>query len=190
MTLRLTALLIATLAVGACTGGTDGPFSNPSEGALAGVASELPLGDGAIPGSPDDPTSPAYFQQTVGDRILFEVDQSTLNAQAREVLDLQADFLLRNMEYSAIIEGHADEQGTTEYNLALGARRAASVRDHLISRGIAGDRLRTVSFGKERPLQICSSENCYAQNRRGVTILDGLPTPVAVAEAVTPSEGA
>lgn len=190
MTFRFTALFVATLALAGCTGGTDGPFSNPNEGALSGVASDLPPGGTATPGSPDDPSSLAYFQQTVGDRILFEVDQSTLNAAARDVLDQQADFLLRNMEYTALIEGHADEQGTTEYNLALGARRAASVRDHLVSRGVGADRLRTVSFGKERPLQICSSESCYAQNRRGVTILDAGSIPVAAAAAPTTGGGA
>jgi peptidoglycan-associated lipoprotein len=86
-------------------------------------------------------------------------------------LDGQADWMLRNTEYSAIIEGHADEQGTREYNLALGARRAASVQQYLVSRGVASSRLRTVSYGKERPLEICSAESCYEQNRRAVTVL-------------------
>lgn len=167
MTLKLTLGLVALLALGACAS-NDAPFSNPDDSAL----SDGQFGGDVQVGSADDPTSLAYFQERVGDRILFDVDQSTLNAAGREILDLQADFLLRNMSYLAIIEGHADEQGTREYNLALGARRAASVRDHLVSRGISGDRLRTVSYGKERPLQICSAESCYAQNRRGVTVLD------------------
>ena len=108
----------------------------------------------------------------MGDRVLFEVDTSTLTAEGRATLDDQADWLLRNMEYNALIEGHADEQGTRDYNLALGARRAAAVRDYLLTRGITEGRLRTISYGKERPLAICSEESCYRQNRRAVTVLE------------------
>jgi len=107
----------------------------------------------------------------VGDRVLFEVDQHTLTAQARQVLDGQADWLLRNADYDAVIEGHADEQGTREYNLALGARRANSVLEYLLSRGVPADRLDVVSYGKERPIEICSAESCYAKNRRAVTVI-------------------
>lgn len=134
-------------------------------------------GNGAlVPGSPSDPRSPAYFQQTVGDRVLFAVDQSTLSPQAQTVLQGQADWLLANTDYVATIEGHADEQGTREYNLALGARRANAAREYLISRGVAGNRLTTVSYGKERPIEICSTEDCYSKNRRAVTVLTGSTT--------------
>ncbi|MDA7965904.1 peptidoglycan-associated lipoprotein Pal [Ruegeria sp.] len=126
-----------------------------------------------VPGSPSDPRSPAYFQQTVGDRVLFAVDQSTLTPQAQTILQGQADWLLANPDYVATIEGHADEQGTREYNLALGARRANAAREFLISRGVAGNRLQVVSYGKERPIEICSTEDCYAKNRRAVTVLTG-----------------
>jgi peptidoglycan-associated lipoprotein len=78
---------------------------------------------------------------------------------------------MQNPGYAAIIEGHADEQGTREYNLALGARRAAAVQNFLISQGVAANRLRTISYGKERPLEVCSEEACYAKNRRAVTVL-------------------
>ena len=115
--------------------------------------------------------SPEYFSDTIGDRVLFEVDESTLNAEARALLTRQAGWLLDNQSYSALIEGHADEQGTREYNLALGARRASAVQQYLIAQGVAPGRLRTVTFGKERPLEICSQEACYAKNRRAVTIL-------------------
>lgn len=118
-----------------------------------------------------DPTSVAFFQQSVGDRVLFEVDQSTLSAQGRATLDGQARWLSTNSDYTAIIEGHADEQGTREYNVALGERRANSVRDYLVNSGVATSRLRVVSYGKERPIEICSAEGCYAKNRRAVTIL-------------------
>lgn len=129
------------------------------------------LGAGVVPGGPNDPTSAAYFAQTVGDRVLFSVDESTINPQARGILDEQARWLAANPAFTASIEGHADEQGTREYNLALGGRRANAVRDYLITRGIPASRLTTVSFGKERPIEICSVEACYAKNRRAVTVL-------------------
>lgn len=128
-------------------------------------------GDGVIAGSINDPTSPAYFSATVGDRVLFAVDQSTLTTQGQATLDAQAGWLASNGEYSALIEGHADEQGTSAYNLALGARRASAVQNYLISVGVAPNRLKTISYGKERPLEICSEESCYAQNRRSVTVI-------------------
>lgn len=144
--------------------------SNNDPSALGGGAG----GSGSLlPGSPSDPRSPAYFQQTVGDRVLFAVDQSTLSPQAQTVLQGQADWLLANPDFVANIEGHADEQGTREYNLALGARRANAAREYLISRGVAGNRLTTVSYGKERPIEICSTEECYSKNRRAVTVLTG-----------------
>ncbi len=120
-----------------------------------------------------DPASPAFFQRSVGDRVLFSVDESTLSAAARATLDEQARWLATNGSYTALIEGHADEQGTREYNLALGARRASAVRDYLVNAGVAPARLETVTFGKERPEAICSTEDCYAQNRRAITVLNG-----------------
>jgi peptidoglycan-associated lipoprotein len=83
----------------------------------------------------------------------------------------QAQWLNTNPGYAAIIEGHADEQGTREYNLALGAKRASAVQEFLISQGVAANRMRTISYGKERPLEVCSDEACYAKNRRAVTVL-------------------
>ena len=83
----------------------------------------------------------------------------------------QAQWLNTNPEYTAVIQGHADEQGTREYNLALGARRAASAREYLVAQGVLASRLRTVTFGKERPIEICSQEACYAKNRRAVTVI-------------------
>lgn len=160
--LRKALAFCAVLAISACTnaaGYDDTNSTNLNSGGTGG------------PGTASDPTSIAYFQQTVGDRILFAVDQSTLSDNGRIVLQGQADWLLSNTDYTAVIEGHADEQGTREYNLALGARRANAAREFLVSRGIAGNRLKVVSFGKERPIEICSDENCYAKNRRAVTVL-------------------
>src|SRR5690606_16203522 len=96
---------------------------------------------------------------------------STLSPEGRVILANQAGWLNQNQGFSAVIEGHADEQGTREYNLALGARRANSVQEYLISQGVPPGRLRTVSYGKERPLAICSTEECYSKNRRAVTVV-------------------
>lgn len=154
-------LLVAAGALSACSTGAD-RFGG---GAGAGAG-----GAGAL-GSAADPTSVAYFQEAVGDRILFVVDTSTLTPEAQGILQGQAQFMMQNGDYTAIIEGHADERGTRQYNLALGERRAAAVQDFLVTQGVASNRLRTVTYGKERPLEICSEEACYAQNRRAVTVL-------------------
>ena len=123
-----------------------------------------------------EPNTVEYFQASIGDRVHFEVDQSTLTAAARSTLDAQAGWLTEYSAFTALIEGHADEQGTREYNLALGARRAAAVKEYLVSRGIPADRLRTITYGKERPIEVCSSESCWSQNRRAVTVIDGAGT--------------
>jgi peptidoglycan-associated lipoprotein len=167
MTLAVKSLLIvAALGLAACKNpdryGAGGPGG---AGGAGGGIDTTGLGD------PNNPTSIAYFNQRVGDRVLFAVDQSTLSPEARTILAAQAQWLLTNGGYAAIIEGHADEQGTREYNLALGARRAAAVQNFLISQGVAANRLRTISYGKERPLEVCSEEACYAKNRRAVTVL-------------------
>ena len=152
-------LLLAVLGLAAC--------NNPDRYGAGGAGA----GAGAGQGGAGDPTSVAYFNQTVGDRILFAVDQSTLSDAARGVLAGQAQWLTTNADYAVIIEGHADEQGTREYNLALGAKRANAVQNYLISQGVAAGRMRTVSYGKERPIEVCSEEACYAKNRRAVTVL-------------------
>lgn len=162
MTILKTAAMLATLALlGACTN-ADRFGSGSGDGAGA---------NGGLAGSINDPSSPAYFNATIGDRVLFQVDQSTVTQQGQATLDGQADWLLSNTAYSALIEGHADEQGTSDYNLALGARRASAVQNYLISRGVAPNRLKTISYGKERPIEICSTESCYMQNRRAVTVI-------------------
>lgn len=162
------ALLCAGLALAACT---DGNRFGAGDGADLDPADQQGAGLGAEDGSADDPATPAYFQESVGDRVLFAVDQSTLSGDSESVLDAQADWLLTNTDYTAVIEGHADEQGTREYNIALGDRRANAVRDYLVAQGVPSSRLRTVSYGKERPVELCSDESCYSQNRRAVTVL-------------------
>ena len=119
----------------------------------------------------NDPASRGYFKNSVGDTVLFDVDEFTLNSASKAALDIQAEWLVSNPGYVIVLEGHADERGTREYNLALGFRRAQSVQEYLVARGVSGPRLKTRSYGKERPVEICSSERCYEKNRRTVTIL-------------------
>jgi peptidoglycan-associated lipoprotein len=123
-------------------------------------------GAAAAPGSQQD------FVVNVGDRVFFETDSSELTEQARATLDKQAQWLGNYNRYSFTIEGHADERGTREYNIALGARRAQTVREYLVSRGVAANRMRTISYGKERPVAVCDDISCWSQNRRAVTVLD------------------
>jgi peptidoglycan-associated lipoprotein len=108
----------------------------------------------------------------VGDRVFFETDSTDLTPTATATLDKQAQWLSRYGRYTFLIEGHADERGTREYNFSLSARRAQTVRDYLVSRGIEASRFRTVSYGKERPVAVCNDISCWSQNRRGVTVLD------------------
>lgn len=164
------ALVAAILATAACTNPNRFGAGAGAGGAGAGMNAGAGAGAGIV-GSPLDPASPAYFNQTVGDRVHFVVDSSSLDSAAMATLNGQANWLLTNTDYQAVIEGHADEQGTREYNVALGARRANAVREYLISRGVSSSRLRTVSYGKERPIAVCSEESCYRQNRRAVTII-------------------
>jgi peptidoglycan-associated lipoprotein len=149
----IAALMVAALALGACA-------NNPAADANASAAGA------AAPGSQQD------FVVNVGDRVFFETDQTDLTAQGRETLDKQAQWLSRYSQYTFTIEGHADERGTREYNIALGARRAQSVRDYLVARGIQAQRMRTISYGKERPVAVCNDISCWSQNRRAVTVLN------------------
>jgi peptidoglycan-associated lipoprotein len=147
----------ATLAATLLAAGCAGQQKALEQGAGIGVAS---------PGSAQD------FQVNVGDRVFFTVDSSTLTPQARATLDRQAQWLNQYGQYAFTVEGHADERGTREYNLALGARRANAARDYLISRGVAANRMRTISYGKERPVAVCNDISCWNQNRRAVTVLN------------------
>ena len=149
----LVAVLAAALAISACA-------SKPEDNAQASAAGV------ATPGSQQD------FVVNVGDRVFFETDSSELSPQSRATLDKQAQWLNTYNQYGQFtVEGHADERGTREYNIALGARRAQTVRDYLISRGVASNRMRTISYGKERPVALCDDISCWSQNRRAVTVL-------------------
>ena len=149
---KLAMALAAGLALAACA-------SNPNPAAVGAAGA-------AAPGSQQD------FVVNVGDRVFFESDSSELTAQSRGTLDKQVQWLQTYNRYAFTIEGHADERGTREYNIALGARRAQAVRDYLASRGIEPARMRTISYGKERPVAVCNDISCWSQNRRAVTVLN------------------
>ena len=117
------------------------------------------------------PGSQQEFLVTVGDRVFFETDSSALTPTAQQTLDKQAVWLNRYTNYRILIEGHADERGTREYNIALGARRASVVVNYLVSKGVNPGRITSKSFGKERPVAICNDISCWSQNRRAVTVV-------------------
>jgi len=153
--LKLTAVFVAALSLAACANKSALEDSN----ALANAGA-------ATPGSQQD------FVVNVGDRVFFETDSTELTQQAVGVLNKQVQWLQTYNRYSFTIEGHADERGTREYNIALGAKRAQTVRDYLVSRGIEAGRMRTISYGKERPVAVCNDISCWSQNRRAVTVLN------------------
>jgi len=148
---KFAAVILAGLMVASCA-------KSPVDSNAAGTS--------AAPGSQQD------FVVNVGDRVFFESDQSDLSPQAVATLDRQIQWLQTYNRYAFTIEGHADERGTREYNIALGAKRAQSVREYLIARGIDASRMRTISYGKERPVAVCDDISCWSQNRRAVTVLN------------------
>lgn len=160
-------LVVGLVALSACSNG--GLFNDGRKAAAdAAAAAAASAGTGTI-----DQSTISFFNTSVGDRVLFPVDQATLTGAAVAILDQQAAWLQANPQYQAKIEGHADEQGTRDYNIALGDRRATAVFNYLVSKGVAPGRMTTVSYGKEQPLAICSDESCWSQNRRAVTVVAG-----------------
>ncbi len=117
------------------------------------------------------PGSVADFRQNVGDRVFFDTDQSTVREDGRQTLNRQAEWLKKYGNYQITVEGHCDERGTREYNLALGERRANAARQYLVAQGIPAARIKTISYGKERPDPVGSDEAAWARNRRAVTAL-------------------
>jgi peptidoglycan-associated lipoprotein len=126
-----------------------------------------PVARGPLPGSAED------FRVNVGDTVHFAFDQYNVESSDQGTLGKQAAWLARYPSVRVTVEGHADERGTREYNLALGARRANAVKEYLVAQGVAAGRIETVSYGKERPVCTSSDESCWAQNRRGVTVITG-----------------
>ncbi len=151
--------LAAVLALAGCANKKTLPNS-PGELGLAA--------NGAVPGSQQD------FTLNVGDRIFFDTDSAAIRPDAAQTLSRQAQWLAKYSNERVTIEGHADERGTREYNLALGARRAAATKNFLVSRGVSAARIKTISYGKERPVAVCDDISCWSQNRRAVTVVSGV----------------
>jgi len=149
-------ILVAALSVGACA------KNNPVDQNSAAMANA----SAASPGSQQD------FVVNVGDRVWFQVDSSELTQQSIATLEKQAQWLRAYPQYQFTVEGHADERGTREYNIALGAKRAMAVRNYLAQHGVNAQRIRTISYGKERPVAVCNDISCWSQNRRAQTVLN------------------
>ena len=154
---KLAAAIFVGLALGACA------KNNAEMDGLNGAAA-------GAPGSYQD------FASNVGDRVFFETDSTELTSTAQATLDKQAAWLNQYSRYAFTIEGHADERGTREYNFELGARRGEAAKAYLVAKGVAVSRIKTVSYGKERPVAVCNDISCWSQNRRAVTVLAGAPT--------------
>ena len=160
MNLRPLSLIAGLLLLAACS-------QNPSTNANTGGAGAGNAGASqVVPGSAQD------FQQNVGDRVFFDFDKSVVKPEGQQTLQRQAEWLKRYPNVTVTIEGHADERGTREYNLALGERRAQAARNVIVALGISPSRISTISYGKERPAVPGSTEEAYAQNRRAVTVVN------------------
>lgn len=169
MIFKTLAVAALVLSVGACAGGDD----DAASGGSAQAASEnndrqvatATMAPKYEPGSQDE------LNATVGDRVFFETDRYNLDAEARAMIDAWADWMKQHRNVVISVEGHCDERGTREYNLALGARRANAVKDYLGALGVSPDRVRTISFGKERPAVLGSNAEAWTQNRRSVVVV-------------------
>jgi peptidoglycan-associated lipoprotein len=162
MNLRSLSLLAGVLLLAACA--ENPPAASNTAGTNAGTQ---PAASTAVtPGSKED------FVQNVGDRVFFDFDKSDVKAEGRQVLQRQADWLKKYPNVTVTVEGHCDERGTREYNLALGERRASAVKKMLTALGVAANRVSTISYGKERPAVVGSNEAAWAQNRRGVSVIN------------------
>jgi peptidoglycan-associated lipoprotein len=157
--------MAAALLLAACA--SDEPAATGDAGASGGTTDTGTTQGAVTPGSPED------FQQNVGDRVFFDTDRYDLSGDAQSQLQKQAAWLQQYPAVTVTVEGHADERGTREYNLALGERRANAVANYLTALGIDAGRLSVISYGKERPDCSDSNESCWAQNRRGVTTPNG-----------------
>ena len=168
-----TLLVLATLALAACNNPRGGMFGGGGADGFGGAGGFDPSVSTTALGDPNDPRSIAHFNQRIGDRVFFTTDSSTLSPEGRATLDGQAQWLNANPQFAILIEGHADERGTREYNVALGATRANAVLQYLAAQGVSTSRMRTVSYGKERPIEACAEQRCWDVNRRAVTVISG-----------------
>ena len=161
MPIRFVAIAFVVMALAACSS------SNPDAGAVAPISG----GPGGLSGARGGPGSQQDLAETAGDRVFFEYDRSDISSEGRQILERQAQWLRRYPNVTVTIEGHTDERGTREYNLALGERRAQAVKNVLSALGIPAGRMQTISYGKERPDPVGSDEAAWARNRRAVTEL-------------------
>jgi peptidoglycan-associated lipoprotein len=162
-------LLAACLVAAACSGRGDVTVPGDPSTGFSGTESSLNsggFGTGAVSGGTLPGTS-------ISDTVLFSVDQSTLGGDAIGTLNAQIGWLTQNAGVAVLIEGHADERGTGEYNLALGSSRASAVRNYMVSQGVPDARISIITYGRERPVATCPEESCFAQNRRAVTVVTG-----------------
>jgi peptidoglycan-associated lipoprotein len=166
MNLRPLSLLAAVLLVAACSQTPENGGAAGGAGAMAPSSSSSSSMSNVSPGSKQD------FVQNVGDRVFFEFNESNITPEGRGTLEKQADWLKRYQNVTVTVEGHCDDRGTREYNLALGERRAAAVKRVLVALGVAGNRVAVISYGKERPLVVGDNEQAWAQNRVGITVIN------------------
>jgi peptidoglycan-associated lipoprotein len=162
--LKIAALAIV-LALAACTTKPKTAEAPPPEGPPPVASTQSQVETSAVPGSVQD------FRVNVGDTVHFDYDKYEVKGQDRDLLQRQAQWLQKYGQVRVTVEGHCDERGTREYNLALGARRANAVKEYLVSLGVSSARVDTISYGKERPMCTESDESCWSQNRRGVTTI-------------------
>jgi peptidoglycan-associated lipoprotein len=163
---KVTTLALAALALAAAGCARTSDITVPDggySGGAGGLDGTGALGayGGTLPGS------------NVSDRVLFAVDQTTLSPEATQILNAQIGWLNQNATAPILIEGHADERGTGEYNMALGSSRASAVRNYMVSQGVPDSRISIITYGRERPVATCDSESCWSQNRRAVTVVTG-----------------
>jgi len=181
MRLKVTTLIAALFIVGACATAAEEDADSSGAGGASQSSSSTRVqssesssgGQQAARSAPEiTPGSQQDLVANVGDRVFFAFDQFDIRATARATLERQAAWMKRFPNINITVEGHCDERGTREYNLALGERRANAVKDFLVAQGIDTRRVRTISYGKERPVALGSNEAAWAQNRRGVTIIN------------------
>jgi len=165
MRLKVLGLLAGVALLAACESTPDNA-ANTGGNATVTPAATATAPSGPRPGSQQD------LAANVGDRVFFDTDKSDIKGEARSTLERQAEWLKKYPNVTVTVEGHADERGTREYNLALGERRATAAKNVLVALGIPANRVSTISYGKERPAVVGSNESAWAQNRRAVTVVN------------------
>jgi len=167
MRFRFLSVLAAGLLLAACASKPEDTQASSASGSTTTGAGSAVTTSSIVPGSQQD------LAQNVGDRVLFGFDKYDLSPEAQATLERQAAWLRQYPSVTVSVEGHCDERGTREYNLALGERRANSVKNYLVALGVDQNRIQTISYGKERPAVSGSNEEAWAQNRRAVTVVSG-----------------